>query len=142
MDLHRARNYQGTLLPWAPCVSATLVGLRESRQSSNVFPISSLDAIPASLPPCLPNRDPSVPSVIRPRVLIFPTTSSHSFIIYLSTSNIFFQTSKLCFPALQEMCSFVFLFFFLESETIGGINMWNNLIINWNNWLLKMWILL
>lgn len=62
-------------------------------------------------------------------------------LLSISPRRIYFSSSKLCFPTFQEMCSFVFLFFFLESETIGGI-MWNDLIINWNNWLLKMWILL
>lgn len=56
--------------------------------------------------------------------------------IYFSKlPNSVFQLSRKC-------ARLSFFFFFLESETIGGINMWNNLIINWNNWLLKMWILL
>ena len=50
--------------------------------------------------------------LFRPRVLIFPTTSSRSFIIYLSTSNIFFlfQTLFSNFPGNVLVC-LSFLFF-------------------------------
>lgn len=119
MDLHRARNYQGTLRPWAPCVSATLVGLRESSQSSNVFPISSLDAVPTILPPCLPNSDPSELEVLFV-VLIFPTIfyylflllSEYIFLLPFQTSALLFLFSLLPRNVLVNVC------FFLESEII------------------------
>lgn len=97
MDLHRARNYQGTLLPWAPCVSATLVGLRAEPE---------LQCFPHFIPRCHASHPPSLPS--QPRSFRWKCYSSLRFwsflpvrlLSILSTSNIFSFLFLFLFPPL------------------------------------------
>lgn len=111
LAITRARSCHGPLV-YQPPSSAY-----EPSQSSNVFPISSLDAMPAILPPCLPNRDPSVGSVIRRCVfdLSFPFVYYPSYPrrIYFPFFSSFYSLRS------QETCSLMSVclsFLFLESE--------------------------
>ena len=109
MDLHRARNYQGTLRPWAPCVSATL-GLPEPSQ---------LECFPHFIPRCQRANPPHPSSLFsllslpisqrgsfrwkryclfRRCFLIFPTSSLFIYHLFSSTPDIFFCHSFPGFP--------------------------------------------
>lgn len=127
MDLHRARNYQGTLWPWAPCVSATL-GLPESsqlqcfphfiprRQRTNRSPFS-----PLSLPLSQRGSFRWKRYCLSRRCFLIFLHLPCSFIIHSSTPDMFFCFSSWLSPFGCKLYSAIFCCFGISSVDLFPI---------------------